>query len=114
MCRVRSPWLGAEHQDSFLTAQFNVHRIQQHKLVRDGATFRSIESDLLTTGDYDTHFTDVLEDAGSAACWSWTWGRGLPTAVRMLCSPSPKVLGAILPSAAQRSAAGGRPVGAKT
>ncbi|HMF20427.1 MAG TPA: HEAT repeat domain-containing protein, partial [Gemmataceae bacterium] len=44
-------------------AQFNVHRVEQHILVRDGATFRSKDRDFLTSTDHDTHFTDVLEDA---------------------------------------------------
>src|SRR5262249_4656081 len=50
-------------QDSLFSAQFNVHRIEQHTLVRDGATFRSVEKDFVTSDDYDIHFTDVLEDA---------------------------------------------------
>src|SRR4051794_13823764 len=63
LCRYRSSQFGRDYQDSLFSAQFNVHRIEQHTLVRDGSTFRSVEKDFVTSGNYDVHFTDVLEDA---------------------------------------------------
>ena len=63
LCRSRSAAFGDDYQGCLFSAQFNVHRIERHTLVRDGATFRSVEKDFLTSTDYDTHFTDVLEDA---------------------------------------------------
>ena len=63
LCRYRSPSFGEEYRDCLFSAQFNVHRIERHTLVRDGSTFRSVERDFLNSSDYDTHFTDVLEDA---------------------------------------------------
>jgi putative heme-binding domain-containing protein len=63
LTRYRSGQFGPGYEGSFFTAQFNVHRVQQHILVPDGATFRSVDRDFLTSTDYDTHFTDVLQDA---------------------------------------------------
>lgn len=63
LARYSSTQFGPDYQDTFFTAQFNVHRLQQHILVRDGATFRSIDKDFLTSTDHDVHVTDVLEDA---------------------------------------------------
>src|SRR5262249_33421960 len=63
LARYRSTRFGPGYRDTLFTAQFNVHRIEQHTLIRDGATFRSAEKDFLTSTDHDTHFTDVLEDA---------------------------------------------------
>ena len=63
LTRYRSGQFGPDYLNCLFTAQFNVHRIEQHTLVRDGATFRSKDKDFLTSTDHDTHFTDVLEDA---------------------------------------------------
>src|SRR5690606_13986563 len=45
------------------SAQFNPHRIQRHRLIAEGATFRTEDSDFLTSTDPDFYPTDVLEDA---------------------------------------------------
>src|SRR6202007_2363608 len=82
------------YRDSFFSAQFNVHRIEQHTLVRDGSTFRSIEQDFLTSTDHDVHFTDVLEDADGSLLivdmGAW-FNYGCPTSK----IARPEVLGAI-------------------
>src|SRR5262249_17934090 len=39
------------------------HRVQRHILHREGATFRTEDSDFLTSRDPDFHPTDVIEDA---------------------------------------------------
>jgi putative membrane-bound dehydrogenase-like protein len=59
----RSDTLGPEYQGNLFTAQFNPHRIQRHKLFREGATFRTEDQDFLTSSNADFHPTDVLEDA---------------------------------------------------
>ncbi len=60
---IRSSHFGSQYQGTVLTAQFNVHRIQQHVLTPDGATFRGTNEDFVFTFDPDVHPTDVFEDA---------------------------------------------------
>jgi putative heme-binding domain-containing protein len=94
LTRYRSTQFGREYQGSLFTAQFNVHRVQQHILVRDGATFRCIDKDFLSSTDYDTHFTDVLEDADGSLLvvdmGAW-FNYGCPTSK----IAKPEILGAI-------------------
>jgi putative heme-binding domain-containing protein len=94
LTRYRSGHFGPDYPDAFFTAQFNVHRIQQHTLVPAGATFRSVDRDLLTSTDYDVHFTDVLEDADGSLLvvdmGAW-FNYGCPTSK----IAKPEVLGAI-------------------
>src|SRR4030095_16908629 len=59
----RSERFGPEYQGGLFSAQFNPHRIQRHKLFREGATFRTEDEDFLTSSNPDFHPTDVLEDA---------------------------------------------------
>ena len=63
MERLRTTHFGEKFPGILLTAQFNVHRIQQHILTRDGATFRGTDEDFLLTFDHNVHPSDVLEDA---------------------------------------------------
>ena len=92
--RYRSAQFGPDYQGSLFSTQFNVHRIEQHQLVRDGATYRSIEKDFLTSDDYDVHLTDVLEDADGSLLvvdmGAW-YNYGCPTSK----IAKPEVLGAI-------------------
>jgi putative membrane-bound dehydrogenase-like protein len=94
LCRYRSTAFGDDYRDCLLSAQFNVHRIERHTLVRDGSTYRSKEADFLTSSDYDTHFTDVLEDADGSILvvdmGAW-FNYGCPTSK----IARPEVLGAI-------------------
>ena len=53
----------AEYQGNLFSAQHNARRIGRHVLVPDGSTFRSEDSDFLTSDDPDFHPSDVLEDA---------------------------------------------------
>ena len=39
--RIRAAHLGPEYQGRLLTAQFNVHKVHQHVLTADGATWRA-------------------------------------------------------------------------
>jgi putative membrane-bound dehydrogenase-like protein len=63
LMRYRSAVFGNDHHDSFFSAQFNPHRVQRHVVFREGATFRTEDSDFLTSTDPDFHPTDVFEDA---------------------------------------------------
>jgi putative heme-binding domain-containing protein len=94
LARYRSGQLGDGFRNSLFTAQFNVHRIEQHTLVRDGATFRSVDRDFVTSSDPDVHLTDVLEDADGSLLFvdmgAW-FNYGCPTSK----IARPEVLGAI-------------------
>ncbi|MGH9718994.1 MAG: PVC-type heme-binding CxxCH protein [Bryobacteraceae bacterium] len=63
LARYRGAAFGAPYQGNLFSAQFNPHRVQRHVLHRDVATFRTDDSDFLTSSDPDFHPTDVLEDA---------------------------------------------------
>ncbi len=60
--RYRSTSLGAEFKDNLFSAQFNTHRVLRHKLIRDGASFRTEDQVFFASKDEDFHPTDVLED----------------------------------------------------
>jgi putative heme-binding domain-containing protein len=94
LTRYRSGQFGKEFQGCLFSAQFNVHRLQRHTLVRDGATFRSVESDFFTSDNHDVHLTDVLEDADGSLLvvdmGAW-FNYGCPTSK----IARPEVLGAI-------------------
>ncbi len=59
----RGTSFGQSFQGNLFSAQFNPHRVQRHILSREGATFRTEDSDFLTSADPDFHPTDVMEDA---------------------------------------------------
>lgn len=90
----RSSHLGADYTGGFFTAQFNVHRIEHHRLVPDGSTFRSVERDFVTSDSYDVHLSDVLEDADGTLLFvdmgAW-FNYGCPTSK----IAKPEVLGGI-------------------
>jgi putative heme-binding domain-containing protein len=94
LTRYRSAQLGTEYQGALFTAQFNVHRIERHTLARDGATYRSIDKDFLTSSNHDVHLTDVLEDADGSLLFvdmgAW-FNYGCPTSK----IAKPEILGGI-------------------
>ena len=61
--RYRHTALGAGFKDNLFSAQFNTHRVLRHKLIREGASFRTEDEVFFSTKDEDFHPTDVLEDA---------------------------------------------------
>ncbi len=61
--RYRHTALGADFKNNLFSAQFNTHRVLRHKLIRDGASFRTEDEVFFSTTDEDFHPTDVLEDA---------------------------------------------------
>ena len=63
LMRYRGTHFGAEYKDILFSAQFNPHRVQRHKLIREGATFRTEDEDFLTSVNPDFYPTDVIEDA---------------------------------------------------
>ncbi len=62
--RYRHTALGEDFKDNLFSAQFNTHRVLRHKLVRDGASFRTEDEIFFwNNSNEDFHPTDVLEDA---------------------------------------------------
>jgi putative heme-binding domain-containing protein len=61
--RYRNTVLGDDFKDNLFSAQFNTHRIIRHKLIREGASFRTEDETFFSSKDEDFHPTDVLEDA---------------------------------------------------
>jgi len=61
--RYRGTALGADFKDNLFSAQFNTHRVLRHKLIREGASFRTEDQVFFSTTNEDFHPTDVLEDA---------------------------------------------------
>ena len=63
LMRYKGTGFGEGFRDNLFTAQFNPHRVQRHVLSRAEATFRTEDSDFLTSSDPDFHPTDVMQDA---------------------------------------------------
>jgi putative membrane-bound dehydrogenase-like protein len=62
--RYRHTVLGEDFKDNLFSAQFNTHRVLRHKLIRDGASFRTEDEIFFwNNSNEDFHPTDVLEDA---------------------------------------------------
>lgn len=59
----RSGVFGPEFTDNLFVCYFNLRKISRHELIPDGATFRSRDSDFVTSDHPDFRPTDVLEDA---------------------------------------------------
>jgi putative membrane-bound dehydrogenase-like protein len=77
----RSDTMGAEYKGNLFSAHFNPHRVLRHVLHREEGTFRTDDSDFLTSSDIDFHPTDVLEDADGSLLVVDTGGwflRGCP------------------------------------
>lgn len=54
--------LGDSFYGNLFSAQFNTHRVLRHKLIRDGASFRTEDEVFFSTTNLDFHPTDVRED----------------------------------------------------
>ncbi|MFP6597100.1 MAG: HEAT repeat domain-containing protein, partial [Candidatus Hydrogenedentota bacterium] len=72
---LESDGLGEEFQGALFSAQFNPHRIQSHILEADGSTFKTTDSDFMTSSDEDFYPTDVLEDGDGSLlfCDTGAW-----------------------------------------
>ena len=92
LCR---PAVGADPDEPELfCAQFNTRRVSSHRLVPDGAAWRTDDAVLLESDRFEFHPTDVLEDADGSLLIVDTGGW------YKLCCPTsqveqPDVLGAI-------------------
>ena len=92
LAMLRSDTLGFKNQ--LLTACFNLHSVTRHKLVKDGASYITEDTDLVSSDDLDFHPTDVAEDADGSVLIVDTGGW------YKLCCPTsqlhkPDVLGTI-------------------
>ncbi|MGH9847730.1 MAG: PVC-type heme-binding CxxCH protein, partial [Blastocatellia bacterium] len=74
LIQYRGAGFGPEFKGNLFSAQFNPHRIQRHVLHREGATFRTEDSDFVTSTDPDFHPTDVIEDADGSLLFLDTGG----------------------------------------
>src|SRR5262245_29663970 len=91
---IRSNHFGPDYQNTLVTTQFNVHRLQQHLLAPSGATFACTNRDFVVSSNYDLRLSDVLEDADGSllAVDMGAWfNYGCPTAK----IAKPEVLGSI-------------------
>lgn len=92
LIRYKSDAMGMK--DDMFVCQFNLHKVSRHILHRDGATYKTEDSDFVVAADTDFHPTDTLEDADGSILIIDTgaWYK--------LCCPTsqlakPDVLGAI-------------------
>jgi putative membrane-bound dehydrogenase-like protein len=81
-------------KDNMFVCCFNMHKVTRHELQREGATYKTKDSDFVVAADTDFHPTDVLEDADGSILIVDTGGW------YKLCCPTsqlakPEVLGAI-------------------
>jgi len=74
LARYRGAAFGPEYHGNLFSAQFNPNRVQRHVVFREGATFRTEDSDFITSTDPDFRPTDVLEDADGSLLVSDTGG----------------------------------------
>ncbi len=89
-----SPAWGEEYQGNLFACLFNLHKVTRHKLLPDGSTYRTEDSDFVTSESTDFHPTDAVEDADGSLliCDTGGWYK--------LCCPTsqfhrPNILGAI-------------------
>ena len=94
LTRYESSVFGNEFRDNVFACQFNMHKVSRHVLEREGATFKSVNSDFVVSSNLDFHPTDVLEDADGSLiiCDTGGW--------YTLCCPTsqltkPDILGGI-------------------
>jgi hypothetical protein len=92
--RYESRIFGDEYENNLFVCCFNMHKVTRHILQPDGATFKTKDSDFLTSDNTDFHPTDVLEDADGSLLVVDTGGW------YKICCPTsqlskPDVLGAI-------------------
>lgn len=54
---------GGDHDQQLFACYFNLHKVVQHRLIPNGPTYRTEDTDLLSCDHPDFHPTDVFEDA---------------------------------------------------
>jgi putative membrane-bound dehydrogenase-like protein len=85
---------GPEFKGNLFAALFNLHKVTRHVLEPEGATYRTRDSDFVTSTSPDFHPTDVVEDADGSLLLVDTGGW------YKICCPTsqlakPDVLGAV-------------------
>jgi putative membrane-bound dehydrogenase-like protein len=63
LMQYRGEAFGAEYQGSLFSAQFNPHRVQRHRMIEEGASWRTEDEDFLISSNPDFYPTDVIEAA---------------------------------------------------
>ncbi|HTG43346.1 MAG TPA: PVC-type heme-binding CxxCH protein, partial [Verrucomicrobiae bacterium] len=63
LIRYEAEVFGKEFQDNLFACLFNLHKVTRHVLHAEGATYRTEDTDFLSTESTDFHPTDILEDA---------------------------------------------------
>lgn len=94
MTVYRSGAFGPSYKGNLFCSYFNLHKVQRHILIRDGASFRAKTEDFVWSKHPDFHPTDVHEDADGSLLVVDTggWFRiGCPTSQ----IAKPQVLGGI-------------------
>ena len=92
--RYEGDAFGGEYQGALFSAQFNPHRIQSHRLIPEGASYRTEDADFLTSSDPNFYPTDVLQDADGSLLISDT-GAWYVDACPVSRIAKPEVKGAI-------------------
>ncbi len=92
--RYDSDAFGPDYRDNVFSCLFNLRKVERDVLVPDGATFKTVDTDFLTSDDPDFHPTAAIEDADGSLIVLNTGGW------YKLCCPTsqlakPDVLGAI-------------------
>ncbi len=67
LMRYRGDGFGPEFKANLFSAHFNAHRVQRHKVFRQGATYRTEDEDFFVSSDPDMHPTDVMQDEGDGS-----------------------------------------------
>jgi len=85
---------GGGHDQQLFACYFNLHKVVQHRMIPDGPTYRTEDTDFLACDHPDFHPTDVFEDADGSLLIVDTGGW-----YKVCCPTSqlakPDVLGAI-------------------
>jgi len=63
LARYRGEAFGKDYHNNLFACHFNTHKMVRVKIAEGGSTFRSQDSDFLTSESADFHPTDVIEDA---------------------------------------------------
>ena len=71
---LRSNGLGQGFGGNLLVCYFNLRKVVRHELIPDGATFRTRDTDFITSDQPDFRPTDVLEDADGSVLVADTGG----------------------------------------
>lgn len=63
LMRYESAAFGAEYENNLFSSSFNLAKVTRHELTKNGATYRSTDTDFLVSDSSDFHPTHIEEDA---------------------------------------------------